>query len=77
MTKQKLETTGTDTSAKRAKHDNLRELSLQQKPIPEVYLVRPKQPKEQKQGQLSKAQLDQFYEKVCFAILLKLPCFAV
>ena len=63
MVKQKS-TSASGIEAKRAKYDDLKELSANQKPLPDIYTKPPQQPTEKKVGQLTEEQLKQFFEKV-------------
>ena len=62
----KKSSTDSEIADKRRKHDDLKEISAKQKPMPEIYTIPPKQPKEEKPGQLTDIQLQQFFNKVTF-----------
>ena len=65
MTKKKS-SCGSEVAEKKGKYDDLKELSAKQKPLPDIYVVPPKQPKDNKVGQLTDEQLKQFFENVSF-----------
>ena len=71
MGKQKLECKD-EIDHKKIRRNSLREISVNQKPMPEVYLIQPKQPTVNKPGQLTDEQLTHFFEKVSF-VIFKLP----